>query len=85
MQEVLIRLISSIHAQKFVCALTPLEGEFRLISDNLILDARSFMGIFAFDLSRPIRLKIYNDSIENMTAIAPYRIDEEDKPSAASG
>ena len=78
MQEVWIRLSSAKQAQKFVAVLTPLEGNFELISDNYILDARSFMGIFTFNLSRPIRLKIHNDSLINLTAIAPYRIDMED-------
>ena len=52
MQEVRIRLSSAKQVQKFVGALAPLEGDFELIADHFILDARSFMGIFAFDLSQ---------------------------------
>ncbi|MPN62994.1 hypothetical protein SDC9_210748 [bioreactor metagenome] len=36
------------------------------------------MGIFGFDLSRPLRLKIYDDSPANLAAIAPYRVDVEE-------
>ena len=78
MQEVWIRLSSAKEVQKFVGDLVPLEGDFELVSDNMLLDARSLMGIFGFDLSRPLRLKIYQDSPVNLAAIAPYRVDVEE-------
>ena len=77
MQEVWIRLSSARQVQKFVADLVPLEGDFELISDHMLLDARSLMGIFGFDLSKPLRLKIYQDSAENLAAIAPYRVNME--------
>ena len=78
MQEVWIRLSSAKEVQKFVGDLVPLEGDFELVSDNMLLDARSLMGIFGFDLSRPLRLKIYLDSPVNLAAIAPYRVNVEE-------
>ena len=36
------------------------------------------MGIFGFDLSRPLRLKIYDDNPANLAAIAPYQVDVEE-------
>lgn len=78
MQEVWIRLSSAKQVQKFVGDLVPLKGDFELISDRMLLDARSLMGIFGFDLTRPLRLKIYQDSPENLAAIAPYRVDVEE-------
>ena len=36
------------------------------------------MGIFGFDLTQPLRLKIYNDSPANLAAIKPYRVDREE-------
>lgn len=78
MQEVWIRLSSAKEVQKFVGDLVPLEGDFELVSDNMLLDARSLMGIFGFDLSRPLRLKIYHDSPANLAAVAPYRVDVEE-------
>jgi len=77
MQEVWIRLSSAKQVQKFVGDLVPLEGDFELISDCMLLDARSLMGIFGFDLSKPLRLKIYHDSLANLKAIEPYRVDVE--------
>ena len=78
MQEVWIRLSSAKEVQKFVGDLVPLKGDFELVSDNMLLDARSLMGIFGFDLSRPLRLKIYLDSPVNLAAIAPYRVNVEE-------
>ena len=78
MQEVWIRLSTAKEVQRFVGDLVPLKGDFELISDHMLLDARSLMGIFGFDLSRPLRLKIYDDSPANLAAIAPYRVDEEE-------
>ena len=78
MQEVWIRLSTAKEVQRFVGDLVPLKGDFELISDHMLLDARSLMGIFGFDLSRPLRLKIYDDSPVNLAAIAPYRVDVEE-------
>lgn len=78
MKEVWIRLSSARQIQKFSGTIAPLKGDFELVSDHIILDARSFMGIFAFDLTRPMRLKIYNDSPENLAAVAPYRVNVEE-------
>ena len=79
MQEVWIRLSSAKQVQKFVTDLMPLEGDFELVSDHMLLDARSLMGIFGFDLSQPLRLKIYRDNPTNLAAIKPYRVDVEEK------
>ena len=78
MKEVWIRLSSIQQVQKFVGALAPLAGEFEVTADHFILDARSFMGYFALDLTQPLRLRIYNGSAENMAAVAPYRTDLEE-------
>ena len=72
MRTVEIWLPSTAQVEKFASTLIPLEGDFELIADNSILDARSFMGIFSFDLTKPIKLKIYVDSEENLRAISPF-------------
>jgi len=78
MKDIWIRLSSVQDVQRFVGALVPLEGDFEFIADHLILDARSLMGIFGLDLKHPLHLRVYNDSPENMAALAPYRTDTED-------
>lgn len=78
MKKIWIRLSSTKEIQQFVGALASLEGDFELVSDQYILDARSLMGIFGFDLTKPLCLKVHNDSAENLAAIKPYTADTED-------
>lgn len=74
MKDISIRLSSVQDVQRFVGALVPLKGDFEFIADNLILDARSLMGIFGLDLKHPLRLRVYNENPETMAALAPYRV-----------
>ena len=76
MRQVLIRLRSAEQVQSFVRTLTALSGDFELISGKYILDARSLMGLFSLDLSKPVALKVYDDSTENLKAIAKYITEE---------
>ena len=77
MKDVWIRLSSVQQVQRFVSDLVPLKGDFEFIADHLILDARSLMGIFGLDLTRPLRLRVYEDTPANLTALAPYRVQTE--------
>jgi phosphocarrier protein HPr len=72
MKDVWIRISSVQQVQRFVSDLVPLKGDFEFIADHLILDARSLMGIFGLDLTRPLRLRVYDDSPANLVALAPY-------------
>lgn len=67
-----VYLSSPERVQEFVAVLTDLDGNFDLVSGNYILDAKSLMGIFTFDLSGPLTLNVYNDTPENMKAIEPF-------------
>ena len=78
MQEIHISLPTAERVQSFVEAITPLEGNFDLISGKYVLDARSLMGIFSLDLSQPILLKIYNDTKENMAALRPFAANQKE-------
>jgi len=60
--------------QKFVEQISPLEGQFDLLSADYILDAKSLMGIFRLDLTNPIRLCIEKDSKETMQAIKRFLV-----------
>lgn len=78
MKEVWIRLSSTKEIQQFVGVLTSLSGDFELVSGQYVLDARSLMGIFGFDLSKPLCLRVYNDNAENLAAVSPYIISMEE-------
>ena len=69
MRSVFVSLPNTETVQEFVEALAELDGDFELVSGNFILDARSLMGIFGMDISRPILLRIYNDVPQNFQAL----------------
>ena len=76
-REVLVELPSVEQVQRFVGVLTPLEGDFELLSGQFVLDARSLMAIFGLDLSKPVQLRIYCDNERNMAAIRPFLAETE--------
>jgi len=82
MQTVLINLPTVESVQKFVERISPLDGQFDLLSDEYILDAKSLMGIFRLDLTTPIMLSVEKDTEETMQAIEPFVVDD---PSVVSG
>ena len=76
MKSVQISLDSIDKVKSFVNAVNRLEGEFDLVSGRYIVDAKSIMGIFSLDLSRPIELQIQSasDNDRVMKALKPYLV-----------
>ena len=72
MRSVHIKLNSVNSVQKFVATVSKLEGNFDLHSGNYILDARSLMGIFTLDLSKPVKLNVEKDTEETMQALSSF-------------
>ncbi|MCR5791753.1 MAG: HPr family phosphocarrier protein [Lachnospiraceae bacterium] len=77
MKTVKISLDSIDKVKSFVNDVTKFDTDFDLISGRYVIDAKSIMGIFSLDLSKPIDLSIHNDDdVDNILAIlAPYIID----------
>ena len=82
MRTVYISLPTVGTVQKFVERISPLEGQFDLLSDEYILDAKSLMGIFRLDLTMPIKLSIEKDTKETLQAIRQFIVKS---PSAKRG
>ena len=61
MKSVHISLDSIEKVKTFVNTLTKFECEFDLISDRYRIDARSIMGIYSLDLSKPLQLDIHEE------------------------
>ena len=55
-------MLNSIDKVKsFVNDLTKFDCDFDLVSGRYVIDAKSIMGIFSLDLSKPIDLTIHGD------------------------
>ena len=62
MNTVQISLNSIDKVKSFVNEITKYDNDFDLVSGRYVIDAKSIMGIFSLDLSKPIDLNIHADS-----------------------
>jgi len=76
MQTVYISLPTVEAVQKFVERISPLKGQFDMLSDEYILDAKSLMGIFRLDLTAPVKLYVEKATEETMQAIKPFIVED---------
>ena len=76
MKTVQISLNSIDKVKSFVNTISQYDYDFDLISGRYVSDAKSIMGIFSLDLSKPIDLTIYTDTNvdEVLEALKPYII-----------
>ncbi len=74
MNTVKISLNSIDKVKSFVNEITKFDSDFDLVSGRYVIDAKSIMGIFSLDLSKPIDLNIHADKDldEIMKVLAPY-------------
>lgn len=77
MKAVKISLNSIDKVKAFVNDVTKFDSDFDLVSGRYVIDAKSIMGIFSLDLSKPINLNIHSeDNIDNILSIlAPYIVE----------
>ena len=76
MKTVQISLNSIDKVKSFVNDVTKFNNDFDLVSGRYVIDAKSIMGIFSLDLSKPIDLNIHaEDNMDEVLEIlAPYII-----------
>ena len=74
MKTVRICLNSIDKVKSFVNDLTKFDVDFDLVSGRYVIDAKSIMGIFSLDLSKPIDLNIHAESgVEDiLQVLTPY-------------
>ena len=78
MKSVMIRLSLVENVNNFVNIVTRYPYEMDLRAGRHVVDAKSILGIFSLDLSKPIALEIYSDDCDDlMENIAPFLCDEE--------
>ena len=77
MQTVKISLNSIDKVKAFVNDISKYEFDFDLVSGRYVIDAKSIMGIFSLDLSKPIDLNIHAEgtNLDNVLEVLnPYII-----------
>ena len=76
MKTVKISLNSIDKVKSFVNDITKVDNDFDLVSGRYVIDAKSIMGIFSLDLSKPIDLSIHaEDNLDNiLEVLKPYMV-----------
>ena len=76
MHTVQVNLNSVEKVRAFVNSVNTFDSEFDLVSGRFVIDAKSIMGIFSLDLSKPIDLNIHaEDGIDEvLAALKPYTV-----------
>ncbi|MCI9532271.1 MAG: HPr family phosphocarrier protein [Lachnospiraceae bacterium] len=59
MKEIELSLDSIDKVKNFVSITAKFDAEIDLVSGRYVIDAKSIMGIFSIDLSKPVRLRIH--------------------------
>ena len=74
MKTVMISLNSIDKVKSFVNDISRFDYDFDLVSGRYVIDAKSIMGIFYLDLSKPIELNIHAEegSDEVIETLKPY-------------
>lgn len=75
MKTVSISLNSVDKVESFVKAVDRFDFEIDIVSESRVLDAKSIIGIFSTDLSKPLRLDIHasdEDAEKVMHVLKPY-------------
>ena len=70
----MISLNSIDKVKSFVNDISRFDYDFDLVSGRYVIDAKSIMGIFSLDLSKPIELNIHaeENADEVISALKPY-------------
>lgn len=76
MKTVTISLNSIDKVKAFVNDITKFDSDFDLVSGRYVIDAKSIMGIFSLDLSKPIDLNIHSEDDINaiLDVLKPYLV-----------
>ena len=77
MKTIKVSLDSIDKVKAFVNEVTKFDSDFDLVSGRYVIDAKSIMGIFSLDLSKPIELNIHNDADADtvISALSKYIVE----------
>ena len=79
MKSVNIRLtMMTDHVKNFVSLVNRYPYDMDLRSGRYVVDAKSILGIFSIDLSRPIQMDIYSDDCDDLLSeLGDYIVEDE--------
>ena len=78
MKSVMIRLSLVENVNNFVNIVTRYPYEMDLRAGRHVVDAKSILGIFSLDLSKPITLEIYSDDCGDLLEdVGPFLVKDE--------
>jgi phosphotransferase system HPr-like phosphotransfer protein len=72
MKNLYIHLDNGRLVKQFVADINGLQGAFKLISGRVELDAKSILGIYSLDLSKPLLLSIEQNTEDNLKLLTKY-------------
>ena len=78
MKSAMIRLSLVENVNNFVNIVTRYPYEMDLRAGRHVVDAKSILGIFSLDLSKPITLEIYSDDCDDLLEeVSPFLVKDE--------
>lgn len=75
MKTIYVNLNSIDKVKAFESDVCKLDGDFDLVAGKYIVDAKSMMGIFSLDLSKPVQLTIHQVTQEKENVLAKYMVE----------
>lgn len=73
MKSLTVQISSIGDVKSFVNIVGKYDFDIDLISDRYVVDAKSIMGIFSLDLTKPIKVELHSDDTQAIEKeLAPY-------------
>jgi hypothetical protein len=71
-RKMTIRLKSTEEVREFVKEVMMLQNDYDLISGKYVTDAKSILGIYSLNLSKPLELVMRGERMEDLTVLEKY-------------
>lgn len=69
-----ISLVTIDQVKRFVDLVSKIEGDVDLLSGRYTIDAKSIMGIFSLDISKPMELRIHGEAGELLEQLREFEV-----------
>ena len=69
-----ISLVTIDQVKRFLDLVSKIEGDVDLLSGRYTIDAKSIMGIFSLDISKPMELRIHGEAGELLEQLREFEV-----------